>query len=514
MNVGFLHTTCVTMVFARVLVVSAIIGLAAADANIILPPVNGATDKNPTLLVFVPGGDVPNQVYAPLLKQLQTQLADKVQLWVAIPHCIGNLCIPKISSLEVKSALTAGRKASGITDPKKTWMAGHSLGGAEADTYMQANKGEDIGGGGMLWGAQILPNAAAMLKYPVPVLTLVGDLDYGSARLTKLSPYWAAGVRETANDPARSPVVVLQNVDHSDMCETFKVPGDLPSASPPDVATAKIAAASAAFMSRIITGNDEDIKTMVEHDKFTEQFMKPLNEALAQEQKGDWCTKAQLYIAGTYASKVKISTTVHPDGHFSSWPAPTAALEGGFVHIEVSEVNTGGAKPADDTLGATAKGFVPAPGRVTAISVGCRMIPRAKIAELLGEKDGANAENPCRAMNEKAWADGQRAPAYILARYNSSTPCNGCEPGLKVVFGDDKELGSEFTKTPFHYYVGGDTQAPAVSGKFTIASPTTLTDSEHSCQLMSPARFYDFLVFDAYAASRYVSSQTSAAMVV
>jgi len=65
------------MVFARVLVVSAIIGLAAADSNIILPPVNGATDKNPTLLVFVPGGDVPNQVYAPLLKQLQTQLADK-----------------------------------------------------------------------------------------------------------------------------------------------------------------------------------------------------------------------------------------------------------------------------------------------------------------------------------------------------------------------------------------------------------------------------------------------------
>lgn len=505
------------MLFARVLVVASIIGLAAAEAPIVLPPGDAATDKNPTLLVFVPGGDVPNKVYVPLMKQLQAQLADKVRLWVAIPHCAGNLCIPKVSSLEVKSALTAGRKASNITDPKKTWMAGHSLGGAEADVYIQANKGKDIGGGGMLWGAQALPDAAAMLKYPVPVLTLVGDLDYGSARLTKLAPYWAAGVRKTPNDPAQTPVVVLQNVDHSDMCETFQVPGDLPSASPPDIATAKIVAAAAAFMSRIITQDEEDIKSMVEHDKFTETFMKPLNEALAQEQKGDWCAKAQLYIAGDYASKVKISTTVHPTGLLSKWPAPTATLEGGFVHIELSESNKGGAKPADDTLGAS---FVPPPGRATAISVGCRMIPRAKIAELLGEKDVPNAENPCKAINQQAWDSATaatlktRAPAYILARYNSATPCNDCAPGLKVAFGDDQEIGDKFTGSPFHYNVGGDTPAPEVSGKFTIASPTTLTESEHSCQLLSPARLFDFLIFDAYAASRYNSSQTSAAMTV
>ena len=31
------------------------------------------------------------------------------------------------------------------------------------------------GGIGMLWGAQILPDAAAMLKYPVPVLNIAGD---------------------------------------------------------------------------------------------------------------------------------------------------------------------------------------------------------------------------------------------------------------------------------------------------------------------------------------------------
>jgi len=270
-------------------------------------------------------------------------------------------------------------------------------------------------------------------------------------------------------------------------------------------------------MSRIITGDEEDIKSMVDHDKFTENFMKPLNDVLGQEQNGDWCAKAQLHIAGDYASKVKISTTVHPTGILSKWPAPTATLQGGFVHIELSESNKGGAKPADNTLSAS---FVPPPGRATAISVGCRMIPRAKIAELLGETHVPNAENPCKAINQQAWDLATaatletRAPAYILARYNSAAPCNGCAPGLKVAFGDDKEMGSKFTASPFHYNVGGDTPAPEVTGKFTIASPTTLTDSEHSCQLVSPARLYDFLIFDAYAASRYGSSQTSAAVVV
>jgi len=503
------------MVCARVLVLSAILGLAAAEDPIVLQPLDAATDKNPTLLVFVPGGDVPNKVYVPLMKQLQTQLAAKVRLWVAIPHCAGNLCIPKISSLEVFAALKAGRNASGITDPKKTWMAGHSLGGVEADTYMQSNKGKDIGGGGMLWGSNPT-TVPAMLKYPVPVLTLVGDLDYGSARLTKLAQYWTAAIRKTPNDPAQTPVVVLQNVDHSDMCETFHVPGDLPSASPPDVATGKIVEAAAAFMSRIITNDEVAIKSMVEHDKFTGEFMKPLSEALAQEKDGGWCTKAQLYIAGDYASKVKISTTVHPSGIFGKWPSPTATLVGGFVHIELSESNNG-AKSANGMLGASAP--VPPPGRTTAISVGCRMIPRAKIAELLGEKDVPNAENPCKAINQQAWDSATaatlktRAPASILARYNSKTPCNGCAPGLKVDFGNDKEVGSNFTKSPFHYNVGGDTPAPQVSGKFTITSPTTLTDGEHSCQLLSPARVHDFLIFDAYSASRY-GSNTSAAIIV
>jgi hypothetical protein len=309
------------------------------------------------------------------------------------------------------------------------------------------------------------------------------------------------------------------------MCETFQVPGDLPSASPPDVATAKIAAASAAFMSRIITGDDEDTKTMVEHDKFTGQFMKPLNEALALEQSGEWCAHAQKSIAEPMISKVNVSVTIHPDGYFSSWPDPVATLVGGVVQIQVSQVNTGGAKPADEILGATAtaKGFVPPPGRVTAISVGCRMVSRDKIAELLGEIKFAKADNPCKYMNELAYETAYaRVPAYIRDRYNSKTPCNGCAPGLKVVSQDDKAAFpvapktalSMFKNTPFHYYVGGDTQPPQVSGKFTMASPTFLSDDEHSCQLAGPARFHDFMIFDAYAASRYGSSQASATVIV
>merc|ERR1712167_122932 len=114
-------------------------------------------------------------------------------------------------------------------------MGGHSLGSVEADSYCRRNKGADIGGGCILMGGYVgtLTGGAStdnMLAYPVPLLQLVAELDFGSARATKMAPYFQVAKTEGDDQLSKSPVVLIPDVDHSDMCEGFPVPGDLPSA--------------------------------------------------------------------------------------------------------------------------------------------------------------------------------------------------------------------------------------------------------------------------------------------
>merc|ERR1712093_412917 len=106
-----------------------------------------------------------------------------------------------------------------------------------------------------------------MLKYPVPVLSLVAELDFGSARLTKMAPYYQWAEKSGQEQLARTPVVLVPDVDHSDMCEGFPVGGDLPSASDADSAVKALAEPTAAFMAAQIL---KDAKAASSMDGYVE----------------------------------------------------------------------------------------------------------------------------------------------------------------------------------------------------------------------------------------------------
>eukprot|EP01065_Artemidia_motanka_P006230 TRINITY_DN1304_c4_g1_i2.p1 TRINITY_DN1304_c4_g1~~TRINITY_DN1304_c4_g1_i2.p1 ORF type:complete len:479 (+),score=100.64 TRINITY_DN1304_c4_g1_i2:64-1500(+) len=465
---------------------------ALADKNIILdPPSPGAGNKS--LLVFVPGGKVPNDLYVDVLKELQTKMAGKVDLWVSIVSCslTGRLCLPVLSNLAVKSALKAGVKASGAS-AAETWIGGHSLGSVEADRYVTGDGRKSIAGGAMLWGGYVTAGVAAMVKYPVPVLQLVAELDYGSARSTKMAPYFAAAA---ASATLRTPVIVLPDIDHSDFCKGFNVSGDLPSATTPANAVGEIADAAAQFMLRTITGDVAAAAALSKRVDFTSTIMRPVNAALELETEAGWCVAVQKRIAGEYASNI----TVRGKGAASAgdWPAPT--VSNGTVQVTGFNTYEGSWPPGASDVQArrAAPQGVPAVKRNTAVTLGCRMASKSAIAALFGA-NASEPENACQAANKAAWAWGMaNAPQRVLDRYASAVPCNGCQRGVPVTYSPDKIIASvgDFEKAALGYSLG--------STALNVQSSVESQSNEHSCKLLSPARVLDFLYFDAFTASRY-----------
>lgn len=487
------------MVASRALAISTLAACSSASQILLEPPSTSASTT--ALLVWVPGGKVPNTYYEPVMKALQSALEGRVNLWVSIAECAGNLCIPVVSSLSVASAVKKGKAASGV-GPELTWMGGHSLGSVEADHYCRHNAGKDIGGGCVLMGGYTGTDAGGasidnMLKYPVPVLSLIGELDFGSARLTKMAPYYQWAEHAGEEQLARTPVVLVPDVDHSDMCEGFPVGGDLPSATDADSAVKALAAPTADFMAEQILQDGKS--SMAAYLKSTKAVMDPINEALALE-RGPWCEELQKLVAGPLASKIGSLTS-----HFGSLDAPSASLSssGDSVDIVVTGAATYEGKwpvgPDSEVslegLGASLQAG-PAVGRNTASSLGCRVVSRKAIAALL-RSEADEEQNLCKSMNEKAlsWAT-EHLPKHNVDRYESDAPCNDCAKAAPVSFGEDI-ASSDITKEALHY---------ELASELSVASPSVVSASEYSCMLLSTARAVDFVLFDAFTSSRYADS--------
>merc|ERR1712139_322047 len=126
----------------------------------------------------------------------------------------------------------------------------------------------------------------------------------GSARATKMAPYFQVAKSEGEDQLSKTPVVLVPDVDHSDMCEGFPVPGDLPSAlKDPKAAIQSLAEPTAAFMKQQILNDKSAAASIKEHLKFTEGVMDPINTALTMERQ--WCHDLQKSVAGPLASKIK-----------------------------------------------------------------------------------------------------------------------------------------------------------------------------------------------------------------
>jgi hypothetical protein len=350
----------------------------------------------------------------------------------------------------------------------------------------------------------------------MPVLTVVPELDFGSARIGKMAPYWSAANAKGKAQMLRTPFIVLPDIDHSDMCQGFPVPGDLPSGSLPTKALDTLTKATGSFIASHMLKNAEATREMQSHIDFTEPIMQPMQDALDLDlRSAKWCAQMQTKLAGRFAGNIIVSASYHSER--SSWSAPNATLTAaGKVAISVTghneyESDGGLWPPASDPPPPVKHSLstqlgVPAPMRDTATSLGCRLVSQAKIASLLG----VNTKEPkdfCNQANAMAWAYAQKnAPARALKRYHSKKPCNGCAPGVPLVLKSDKAVGPEFVNSTLTYNL--------TDTALTVQSLAYSTADEHSCMLFSPARALDFLYFDAFTASIYPDSSGAASVVL
>merc|ERR1719171_1102861 len=121
----------------------ALLGIAAADEDIILPPLQSDTSLPERLLVLLPGGLVPNENYKLTGQAIQNATTD-VRLTVVIPEVFQRLCIitcgnPKICApLKSRIDEAVSKSAFKSKNPKEdTFVAGHSLGATCANFLAQ-----------------------------------------------------------------------------------------------------------------------------------------------------------------------------------------------------------------------------------------------------------------------------------------------------------------------------------------------------------------------------------------
>jgi hypothetical protein len=111
-----------------------------------------------TALVFYPGGKVEYTAYAPLLEQISQ-------------HGIACILVKMPFNLAVFDIGAADRVLSAFPQVKNFCLAGHSLGGAMASSYMEKNSGRFKG--------LILLGAYPLNDADVPTLAIYGSLERG-----------------------------------------------------------------------------------------------------------------------------------------------------------------------------------------------------------------------------------------------------------------------------------------------------------------------------------------------
>merc|ERR1712176_616491 len=150
---------------------------------------------------------------------------------------------------------------------------------------------------------------------------------------------WFAANEGGSVQMLRTPFIVLPDVDHSDMCQGFNVPGDLPSASLPTKATETLTKATASFI-RLHMMNDTVAATEMQlHIEFTRPMMEPFVAGLNLDlRSAKWCSQMQLMLAGKFSGNISISASYHSE--LNNWGPPNASVASdGKVAVRITGHN-------------------------------------------------------------------------------------------------------------------------------------------------------------------------------
>jgi poly(3-hydroxybutyrate) depolymerase len=492
----------------------ALLGKALADDDIILAPIQTDTSLPERLLIFLPGGKVPNEHYK-LTGQAIQKAATDVRLTVVIPEVFQRLCIiscPFVKFCSVlKGRIDEAVAKSGFKgkNPKEdTFVAGHSLGGTCANNLLQAYSYEYAG---LLEFAGFVEKTgeASVASYPIPVLLMAGEVDGGGARPSTMAGFYeqskAHAQKHSVEEALKlKPVHVLEGLDHSDFCPGFFVnrTKDCKSEVSQDVALATIAEVAAAFMHLNSPVSEATrlaaLAIMKKRLSFTQEMVEPFLTAFQLEKEqlasppqgvpaGPWCSMAQHEIVGLNAADA---------GKLKIQPGFCQLITGGLQKFEHAHTNF--SLLSDDSLEVTCCTAVEEPSfsiegsQFASQSVDCKMIDATRAAQQLKVKTNASVQ--CGDINRHAVEVAKRlVPKKSLDRFEKK--------GRGVCFKEDTTVFGNIGPL----WLGSKLTLDETTECLQVASSRLISDvnskiypGNHYCKLYSPSAAMDWIMTDSH----------------
>lgn len=479
--------------------------------DIILKP--NRTKGPAAVLFFIQGAQIPNSAYLPLVAAIRE--AYDAPLWVGIPAFWLEIPEPLVLKAGI-DRVNASLIAAGMPPSLPVFFAGHSLGGAMIQNFVNTAKPSPLGQ--ILMGA-FLTHTYDDLEYPVPTLTLGGELD-GLCRCTRVAENWFRyiGNRSATAYTSTFPVVIIPGMSHMQFA----------SGSPPELvfqrdlrpaisyAAAHAAAAQnvAAFLNvRMNLQRTASLRQLQAQVDATGTFSKPIIAALKLEgywqfappcfsaKAGERCTFGSPWVSFTAQGALGQNVAgVHNQDQFDdasdSSPLPTIQNHCSSASCVVDTTSVTQLKY--NILTALDTGFVP----ISASEMETKMNSRQAIELAHGATnpsfnatDGAGT-NDCAGVNQRAWA-------YALSNGGAATVTRFRQLGQNITIGDDVLVSSVSSWVGKALSMTTAMDAGSSRAVLRVSSPAiAFPDSSpglkglHFCKLLSPARAMEWLYVD------------------
>jgi hypothetical protein len=453
------------------------------------------------MLVFIPGGGVPNANYVATAASIQNAISSDIALWVVIPAVTNRLCIiecsfallcsPLHNTVESAFTLAASKGWKRGNDKTDIMIAGHSLGGVCANQLMQAYSMPYrlI----MVFGSYVTESGKYDLtNYPVPVLTLNAELD-GLTSPGKTSIWWKQFVSMSKSNPntfLNKPVIVLPKQNHSDFCPGYNVPGDIMGEVSESFATQNIGKHVGAYL-RIqllqeTSPSSADAQLLSTAIDFTRQLLTPYVNAENLAVSGgtsEVCKKAQVTLSGLPAaeqSKLIVADKFQSSTMGLSTCTTNYTAAGGRLVLNTCS-HTDYYSDIDNT------GFIPCASQLS-----CKMVSYDRVAQQLKT---STTKKTCSDVNKQN-------TALALSMATAGTRARYLAKGRQFCF-----LADTVTS------VGPTWLAESLSLKtnsacMNIQSPRLETSINYVvypgvtfCKLITPARALDWMMTDSLKAN-------------
>ena len=269
-----------------------------AHDDVVLPPLQGKVGP-PSVLLFAQGASIKTSQYVSLVQKIQQ--AVPFPLWVGIPQCFEDNCAVPLTLSDGMKRVRLAMEKQGLVAAKKTFHAGHSLGGAMLPDYVKSllDKDRTSSDGLVLLGAYLTrvmktgktAEGRPQVEFPTPTLTIGAELD-GLCRLSRIAEALYSQVTFSA-DPEGAvkslPVTVVEGMNHmlfaSGEAPKFVADNDLHAEISEDEAHSRVASDVSQFFIALESGDKAEAAWRNLGNRVGEstKFVQPIVDALLME---------------------------------------------------------------------------------------------------------------------------------------------------------------------------------------------------------------------------------------